>query len=122
MTGVAVVVEDDPGLTMIYRMVLEEVNFEVLQASDGGKAMDVLRDCVPDILFLDILLPNVNGLAVLDYMAEAEHLQSTQIVIVSSNLRFEQDILDMQLRQPLQFILKPIRPATIRELATNLAH
>jgi CheY-like chemotaxis protein len=119
MTGtgnamLALIVEDDTGLRLIYRRVLESINFSVLEAPDGLVAMNLLETQTPDIVFLDMLLPNVNGVTVLNHIINTPRLQNIHTVIVSSNKQFEK-MLRPDL--PISFVLKPIRPAQIREFA-----
>lgn len=114
MQYLAVVVEDDNAMRTIYRRVLEDIGYTVIEAGDGNTAIKLLRDHTPDIIFLDMLLPYVNGLTVLDYILNAEHLNRMHVVIVTSNRQFEKDIEN---QRHIDFILKPIRPAQIRDLA-----
>ncbi|MCU0497101.1 MAG: response regulator [Anaerolineae bacterium] len=113
----ALVVEDDASLRVIYQRVLEPLGFQVVEAIDGAEALAFLEKNTPDIIFLDMLLPNVNGVIVLNYIAAEPRLQTALTVIVSSNKQFE------RMQQPnlrVKFILKPIRPTEIRELATQV--
>jgi CheY-like chemotaxis protein len=118
MQHLAMVVEDDQALRFIYQRILSHAGFEVLEAPDGAQAVELLKENAPDIVFLDILLPGVNGQAVLNYLKNAPHLSKTQVVIVSSNRRFEQ-LLESATQG--QFFLKPIRPAEIRSLLAQVA-
>lgn len=114
MKPLALVVEDDSALRMIYRRVLTSIDYDIIEAEDGATAIEILEEHNPDILFLDILLPLVNGIDVLEYIYNTPRLHHTHIVIVSSNRQFERYADEMP---SAEFILKPIRPAQIRELA-----
>ncbi|MDX1994006.1 MAG: response regulator [bacterium] len=114
----ALVIEDDPGMRAIYRRVLADIEYEVIEAVDGVAAIDMLKQVKPDIIFLDVLLPHANGLTVLDYLSREAHLQDTHVVIVTSNRHFEHEA--QQIRR-VDFVQKPIRPAQIRELANTAA-
>lgn len=114
MQHLAVVVEDDNAMRTIYRRVLEDIGYTVIEANDGNTAIKLLRDHTPEIIFLDILLPYVNGMAVLEYILGADHLDRMRVVIVTSNRQFEKEIVT---QRPVDFIVKPIRPAQIRDLA-----
>lgn len=114
MSNQVLIVEDDPGMRVIYRRVLTDLQFEVQEASDGAEAITLLNSTTPTLVFLDMLLPRVNGLAVLDYMNQNERLQNTHVVIVSSNRSFEPEAARMR---RVDYVQKPIRPAQIRELA-----
>lgn len=112
----ALVVEDDEGLCKIYRKVLADSGVDMLLAGDAQTALDLLAQHVPDVLFLDILLPNLNGTAIVDYIAANEHLHQMRVVIVSSSPEYQQ--YSRRLPSAL-FIRKPIMPAQIRELAAG---
>jgi len=114
MKPLALIVEDDSALRMIYRRVLDSIDYDVLEAEDGALAIELLEQHEPNILFLDILLPLVNGVDVLEYIYNTPRLHRTHIVIVSSNRQFERYADEMP---SAEFILKPIRPAQIRALA-----
>lgn len=118
MQLVALVVEDDPALRLIYRRILIDCDFEVLEAGDGIEALEILKKHTPHLVFLDMLLPRMNGQHVLEYLNTASHLSKTYVAVVSSNLRFEALVENSSLRE---FILKPIRPAQIRELIQRVA-
>jgi CheY-like chemotaxis protein len=111
----ALVVEDEGGLRVIYRKVLEDLGFQVVEAPDGSTALNHLDTLVPDLIFLDMLLPNINGVTVLNHIVTDPRMLHTRIIIVSSNKQFEKIIGNNPM---ITFVLKPIRPAQIRELAT----
>ena len=59
-----IVAEDDPKQAEVVRLYLERENHTVLVLADGRAALDEIRRRVPDLLVLDIMLPNVDGLDV----------------------------------------------------------
>lgn len=110
----ALVVEDEPGLRIIYRRVLEGIDFKVLEASDGVEALAILAKHSPNIVFLDMLLPNLNGIPVLEHLKTDPRHAHTHTIMVSSNQQFARFA---EPERNVAFYLKPIRPSTIRELA-----
>ena len=116
MSRLAMVVEDDDGLRMIYRRVLGKMDYEVIEAADGETALQTIEAITPDILFLDIQLPLLNGEAILEYILDAPHLQDTYVIIVSSNKQYAVYVKQLP---AAEFVLKPIRPAQIREFASR---
>jgi len=59
------IVEDDPSIALGLRMNLESEGYRVLSADDGERALDVVRTDGPDVILLDVMLPNMNGFEVL---------------------------------------------------------
>ena len=112
MQHTVLVVEDETALRVIYEYVLLPMGFEVLHAADGAQALAILEQTTPDIVFLDMLLPQIDGRTVLNYLRTASHLTQTRVVIVTAHTRFESDAGDKD-----QFLLKPVLPAALREAA-----
>jgi two-component system OmpR family response regulator len=65
-TARALVVDDEPSLTDLVSTVLKYEGFEVRTARAGGEAVRVCRDFQPDVVVLDVMLPDLDGFAVLE--------------------------------------------------------
>ncbi len=76
------VVEDDKSISMGLRINLEAEGYEVLLAEDGERAIEVVQNDAPDLVILDIMLPKVNGLEVLDRVRKSGH--TMPIIILSA--------------------------------------
>lgn len=112
------VVEDETALRVIYERVLERTGSQVLLARDGHQALAILEAHTPDLIFLDMLLPGISGLEVLETIAATPRLlEHTQVVIASSSKEYEQNV---HLVPGCRFILKPIMPTQIRDIALAL--
>ena len=61
----AVVVDDEDSLTDLLGMALRYEGWDVRLASDGQKALKVIREFKPDVVVLDVMLPDIDGLTVL---------------------------------------------------------
>src|SRR5580692_2832504 len=59
------IVEDDPSIALGLRMNLESEGFNVLAAEDGERGLTVAREAQPNLIILDLMLPNLNGFEVL---------------------------------------------------------
>jgi DNA-binding response OmpR family regulator len=59
------IVEDDPSIALGLRMNLESEGFNVLAAEDGERGLKVAREAQPNLIILDLMLPNLNGFEVL---------------------------------------------------------
>jgi DNA-binding NtrC family response regulator len=63
--AVVLVVDDDPGLREAFRLILED-DYEVLEAAGGAQALEVVRSTPVDLVLLDIRLPDIDGIEVLE--------------------------------------------------------
>ena len=77
-------IEDDPFLIDIYTTKFREANFEVEVVEDGEKALTSLKERKPDVLLLDIVLPNVDGWEILREIREDSNLKDLKVVILSN--------------------------------------
>jgi|FLYN01.1.fsa_nt_gi DNA-binding NtrC family response regulator len=120
MPYTALIVDDDEHTRLIYERILKHAGFDVTLAADGAQALEMLQNGSADVLFLDILLPKVNGTVVLSYVQNAAHLNSMYVVIVSAHNRFERSI---EIQRANEFFVKPVRPLEIEEVARRaIAH
>ncbi|MGH7319468.1 MAG: sigma-54-dependent transcriptional regulator [Candidatus Rokuibacteriota bacterium] len=62
---VVLVVDDDPGLRESFRLILDD-DYEVLEATNGAQALEVVRTAPVDLVLLDIRLPDIDGIEVLE--------------------------------------------------------
>jgi len=74
------VADDDGNIVFAFRKVLEKSGYRVVSAADGGEVLDRVRETRPAALFLDISMPTLDGLSVLERM-KAEALDIPVIVI-----------------------------------------
>lgn len=83
------IAEDDRFLAQAYSAGLEAKGYEVGIASDGKEALDMIEERKPDLLLLDILMPEVNEFDVLEALQKKG---SEVLVVVMSNLGQDSDI------------------------------
>jgi DNA-binding response OmpR family regulator len=64
------VVDDDPAIRLLYKEELEDEGYEVIVASSGEEALKLFDEENPDLVTLDILMPDMDGIQVLRKMKE----------------------------------------------------
>jgi CheY-like chemotaxis protein len=80
--ALVLVVDDHPGFRRLARRVLERAGFQVAEATDGAEAVAQAKRLRPDVVLLDVQLPDIDGFAVAESLAEAEH--SPPVVLTST--------------------------------------
>jgi CheY-like chemotaxis protein len=78
-------VEDDEAIAQMYKLKLELDGYHVDVAPDGQVALQMARSSLPDIIFLDIRLPKLDGLDVLEALRADPKTQRVPVVILSSH-------------------------------------
>jgi CheY-like chemotaxis protein len=84
-------VEDDVAMAQMYRVKLERDGYLVRIARDGEEALAMLAGELPDLIFLDIRLPRMDGLSFLERARASERTKDVPVVIVSNYS--EQDLV-----------------------------
>ena len=79
-------VEDDPFLIDIYSTKLKEAGFSVKIAIDGKEALKKVKKDIPDLLILDIVLPNFNGWEILRKIERDDQLKALKVIILSNGI------------------------------------
>jgi CheY-like chemotaxis protein len=77
-------VEDDPSVAQMYKLKLELDGYKVEVAADGELALKMATENPPDMIFLDIRLPKMDGLAVLEALRKNERTTHIPVVILSN--------------------------------------
>jgi len=85
------VVEDDQFLLNAYKVKLPKEGFETECATDGNKAIKALKNSIPDLILLDLVMPKKDGFAVLKDLKDNDKWKDIP-VIVASNLGQQEDI------------------------------
>jgi CheY-like chemotaxis protein len=113
MQHIALVVDDDRHTLIFMEQALRPIGVSVMLTEDGARAIDVLQAYTPSIVFLDLLMPQVSGFEVLDFITQTPRLNDTYVVIVTAH----QDFGDVpQLARADQYLVKPVRIKELREL------
>jgi PAS domain S-box-containing protein len=77
-------VEDDPSLGEVMRALFDRHGVRARQALTGRQALEMSRDIPPDLILLDLLLPDVDGFALAKYLHTGPHLKSVPLVVYSA--------------------------------------
>lgn len=85
------IIEDDKFLTKIYKTKLTNEGFEIDIVMEGSKALEKALEFKPNLILLDIILPNMSGFEVLKKLKENKETKDIPVVILS-NLGQDSDI------------------------------
>jgi DNA-binding response OmpR family regulator len=78
------IADDEPNIIMSLEYTFKENNYEVFIARDGQEALDILKHEVPDVIILDIMMPNVDGYATIAYVRSQPQLARCKVIFLSA--------------------------------------
>ena len=79
-----VMIEDDAGIADMYRRQLAIDGYRVLVAADGVSGLELVCSTRPNLVLLDVLLPEMEGFTVLQHIREDPALASVRVVVLSN--------------------------------------
>ena len=98
-------IEDDPFLVDLYNTKLKEEGFEVEIAVSGREGLRKFKERKPDLMLLDIVLPDLDGWEVLEEIKKLDKLNDLKIVILS-NLTEKEDVKRAQEAGATSYLIK----------------
>ena len=114
-----VVVDDDPYILMSLEFLMKKNNFNVLVARNGTEAMQILKDFLPDLVILDIMMPDVNGYEICKFIKTTKKLDHCKVVFLSAKST-EQDIKKGYELGASLYISKPFSTRTLVKQVKDL--
>lgn len=85
------IVDDEPNIVMSLEYAFKKKDFEVFIARDGTEALEIAEREKPDLILLDIMMPQMDGYETLKRIRESENLGHTKVVFLSAKSK-ENDI------------------------------
>lgn len=79
-------IEDNAANRLLVRRVLEAEGHTVLEAADGPSGLDMVRDAPPDLILLDINLPEMDGYEFVSRLREIQGLEKTPVIALTANV------------------------------------
>lgn len=99
------IVEDDPLMSRMYQKIFTFEKYEVDMASDGQEGLEKARTSKPTMILLDVMMPKMNGLQVLDKLKSDPELKSIPVVMLT-NLAGQQDAETALSKGAVKYIVK----------------
>lgn len=103
------VVDDEPRMIRFIRLNLEHDGYEVFEASSGEEALNKLRDTLPNLVLLDVMMPGIDGFETLRMMRE---VSTVPIIMLTAKGDVEDRVRGLELGAD-DYIGKPFDPAEL---------
>lgn len=80
------IVDDEADVLEVVEMLLISENYDVYKARDGKEALDIIKSVTPDLVILDIMMPEIDGVEVCKRMRKIDKMVDIPIVMFSAKL------------------------------------
>lgn len=108
-------VDDDKTFCEMYKLRLEASGYEVVIAEDGEKALVLAMDEKPDVILLDIMMPKINGLDVLDLLKTTPETKEIPVIVLTALIKDINEIRSLMSGAASYLVKSEIMPAQVVE-------
>ncbi|MCC5930987.1 MAG: response regulator transcription factor [Cyclobacteriaceae bacterium] len=106
------IVDDEQDILELLKYNLKKEGYEVKAVSDGLQAMDAIKNFLPDLVLLDIMMPNLDGVETCRQMREISDLEQTYIIFLTARSEEYSEVAAFDIGAD-DYITKPIKPRAL---------
>ena len=111
--------DDDPDILALLTLRLERAGYEVVQATDGEKALALARELRPAAIVLDVMMPRLTGTEVLAALRADEETKGLRVILISARAQ------DVDVQKGLEagadaYLAKPFQAPELTELVARM--
>jgi len=113
------VTDDESNIRMMVRAALESDGYAVEEASNGQEALDAIHRRTPDLMVLDLNMPALDGMAVLEQMKSLSGVAKPKVIVLTAYGSLKTAVKATKLGA-LDFLEKPITPVELRQTVRSI--
>jgi len=103
-------VEDEPEMIDLIRLILGRRGFEVKGAAGGIEGLRMMRAEIPDLVLLDLMMPDMDGWEVYQQMKADEKTKGIPVIVVTAKAQSIDKVLGLHIAKVDDYIAKPFSP------------
>lgn len=108
-----VCIEDEPEMIDLVRLILSREGYEVIGAPGGIKGLEAVEDLTPDLVLLDLMMPDMDGWEVYQRMKSNPNLKHIPVIVVTARAQSIDKVLGLHIAKVDDYITKPFGPAEL---------
>ena len=107
-------IEDESDMIDLVKIMLDSERYDLIGALDGTTGLSMMRETSPDLVLLDLMLPDMGGWAVYQEMKEDEALSSIPVIVITAQNTPIDRVLGEHIAKVQVYITKPFTPNGLR--------
>jgi len=116
-TKMILCIEDDQEMIDLIRLILRRSGFEIRGANSGKEGLEIIRKDHPDLVLLDLMMPEMDGWEVYQQMKADEATKNIPVIVVTAKAQSIDKVLGLHIAKVDDYIAKPFSP---QELSTSI--
>ena len=110
-----VYVEDEEEMIDLVRLIMARRGFEVIGANGGVSGLEAIRQNLPDLVLLDLMMPDIDGWDVYQQMKSDEATKNIPVIVVTAKAQSIDKVLGLHIAKVDDYISKPFSPQELAE-------
>lgn len=110
-------IEDDQEMVDLIRLILSRRGYEVKGAGGGVEGLQIIRKEIPDLVLLDLMMPDMDGWEVFQQMRADEKTRHIPVIVVTAKAQNIDKVLGLHIAKVNDYISKPFSP---QDLLTSI--
>jgi len=109
-TKVILCIEDEQEMIDLMRLILSRRGFEILGANGGKEGLEIIRKNHPDLVLLDLMMPEMDGWEVYQQMKADATTKDIPVIVVTAKAQSIDKVLGLHIAKVDDYIAKPFSP------------
>ncbi len=109
-TKTVVCIEDEPEMIELVRLILGRRNYKVIGADGGRLGLERIKEHNPDIVLLDLMMPDIDGWEVYNEMKSNDDMKDIPVIIVTAKTQSIDKVLGLHIAKVDDYVTKPFGP------------
>ena len=105
-----VCIEDEPEMIDLIQLILNRRGFDVHGAPGGKEGLNMVRELLPDLVLLDLMMPEMDGWEVYQQMKADESTRNIPVIVVTAKAQNIDKVLGLHIAKVDDYIAKPFSP------------
>lgn len=108
-------IEDEPEMIDLIRLILSRRGFEVQGAAGGVEGIKLVREMLPDLVLLDLMMPDMDGWEVYQQMKADDAMRNIPVIVVTAKAQNIDKVLGLHIAKVDDYIAKPFGPQELMD-------
>lgn len=108
-----VCIEDDPEMIDLVKLILARQGYEVIGAMGGREGLETVEAVRPDLVLLDLMMPDMDGWEVYQQMKSSEAMRDIPVIVVTAKAQSIDKVLGLHIAKVNDYITKPFGPSEL---------
>jgi DNA-binding response OmpR family regulator len=103
-------IEDEQEMIDLVRLILGRKGFEVIGARGGRNGLQLVKDQIPDLVLLDLMMPDMDGWEVFQQMKASDKTRQIPVIVITAKAQSIDKVLGLHIAKVDDYISKPFSP------------